>query len=67
MATERFTDPMLLTGLVGFLIVAILMFYGNLNHTWGVTLALFFVILFISSLLSISPELPAALKKRQKK
>lgn len=60
-------DAPLFIGLVGFLIIIILMFNQSINQSWGFALGIFFAILFISSILSISPELPEYVKKKQRK
>lgn len=42
-----------LVGLLGFLITAIFYYYGRFSHTWGITFMVFFLILFIASLVSM--------------
>lgn len=54
----------MLASIFGFLIVTIYTVSGRLDLTWGFTFDLIFVIMFIASLVSITPTLPKELKKR---
>lgn len=48
----------MLIGMGGFMIAGYLTAAGTLDKTWGFTLTLFFLILFIASVVSITPSLP---------
>lgn len=62
----------MLVGILGFLITLIYWRVGKINHSWGFTLALFFAIIFISSLISLratvaKEEAKKAPPKKEKK
>ena len=59
-------DPTMLIGGIGLLVIVIFMFNGTINQTWGFTLGLFFCILLLSSVFSMSPEIPAYTKKKKR-
>ena len=52
----------MLVGIVGLVVMSILTYSQRINETWGFTMVLFFGIVFIASLLSISPEMPDKIK-----
>ena len=54
----------MLTSMLGFLVVSIYMGYGRLNPTWGFTLDLIFIIMFVASVVSITPTFPAELENK---
>ena len=59
----------MVTAIVGF-IISVLYIYGQLgNKTWGFTFMLFFALMFIASLISMtsSPSMPELEKKTKKK
>ncbi|MBI2137122.1 hypothetical protein HYU12_01240 [Candidatus Woesearchaeota archaeon] len=51
----------MLTSILGFLIVAIYTAYGRIDLTWGFTLGVVFVTMFIASVVSITPSFPSEL------
>jgi len=51
-------DSPMLIGIVGLLISFVLTYYQTINATYGVTLGIFFTILLLSSIFSITPQLP---------
>ncbi len=46
----------MITGILGFIISAIYTSYGTISVTWGVSISLIFLIMFIASVLSITPS-----------
>jgi hypothetical protein len=54
----------MLISMLGFLVVTIYSVYGRINPTWGFTLDLIFVIMFIASVLSITPNIPTDINKK---
>ena len=55
--TVPLSGGFMLTSMLGFLVVTVYTFYGRLPATWGFTFDLIFVIMFIASVLSITPSL----------
>ena len=51
----------MITSILGFLIVVIYTAYGRLDLTWGFTLGIIFVTMFIASVVSITPSFPSEL------
>ncbi|HLD19481.1 MAG TPA: hypothetical protein VJB90_05745 [Candidatus Nanoarchaeia archaeon] len=47
----------MLIGMFGFMITAYYTALGKLDKTWGFTFIVFFLILFIASVVSITPSL----------
>ena len=45
-----------------FLISAVYTYSGKIDPTWGATMILMFIIMFISSVLSVTPQFPARLR-----
>ncbi len=52
----------MLTSMLGFLVVTVYTIYGRMDLTWGFTLDLIFIIMFIASILSITPSFPSEIK-----
>lgn len=50
----------MLIGILGSIIFGIKLFHGTINQTWGFTMLLISAILFIASVVSITPSLPKA-------
>jgi len=62
--TVPLSGTFMITSILGFLIVTIYTTYGRINLTWGFTLDLIFVIMFIASVISITPTYPTELNKK---
>ncbi len=54
-----------LTGLLGFIVVAVYTLYGRLDAAWGFAFMLVFLSMFIASMISITPPFPKELEKRK--
>ena len=59
-------DAPLFIGVVGLLIIVVLLFSDSIDRTWGVTLGLFCAILMLSSLFSMSPQIPDHVKNKKR-
>lgn len=59
----------MVTSIVGFLISALYVYKQLGNKTWGFTFMLFFIVMFIASIISMtySPVIPELEKKPKKK
>jgi len=55
----------MLTSMLGFLVVTTYTIYGRIDLTWGFTFDLIFVIMFIASIVSLTPVFPAELDKKR--
>jgi len=55
----------MLTAILGFMVVTVYTLYGRLSPTWGFTFDLIFIIMFIASVVSITPTYPSELDKRK--
>lgn len=55
----------MLTSILGFLVVTTYTLYGRINLTWGFTFDLIFVIMFIASIVSLTPTFPSELDKKR--
>lgn len=58
----RYLTPLpasfMLTSIVGLVIIAIFTASGRINADWGVSFGIVFAIMFVSSIVSITPEFP---------
>lgn len=45
-------------GILGIIIFGIRLFYGTINETWGFLMFFMSIIIFVASVISITPELP---------
>ncbi|RLE43584.1 hypothetical protein DRJ48_00550 [Candidatus Woesearchaeota archaeon] len=48
----------LLTGLIGFLVVAVYGYYGKLSLPWATAFGLVFLLMVIASFISMAPKVP---------
>ena len=55
----------MITSILGFLVVTVYTISGKIDVTWGVTLALIFLIMFIASIVSITPLFPKELNTKR--
>ncbi len=55
----------MLTSMLGFLLTTVYTISGRVDLTWGFTFDLIFVIMFIASVVSITPGLPPELEKKK--
>jgi len=62
--TIPLSGAFMITSILGFLLVTVYTIYGRINVTWGFTLGLIFLIMFISSVVSITPTFPSELDKK---
>ena len=56
--TVPLSGSFMITSILGFVIVTVYAMSGRIDKTWAVTLDLIFVIMFVASLLSITPVFP---------
>ncbi len=61
--TVPLSGGFMLTSILGFLVSTIYMLYGRLDVSWGVAFDIVFLIMFISSVVSITPTYPKELKR----
>jgi len=54
----------MLTSMLGFLLVTVYTFSGRISATWGFAFDLVFIIMFISSVVSITPFFPSELDEK---
>ncbi|MBI2664786.1 hypothetical protein HYX10_05610 [Candidatus Woesearchaeota archaeon] len=55
----------MLTSMLGFLVVTVYTIYGKIGLPYGFAMDLIFVIMFIASVVSITPAFPAELGKQR--
>ena len=67
MRTVPLSNSFALVSMVGIVIFAVLLGAGKINKTWAFTMLVFFVICFIASLISVTPEFPEDYKGKNRK
>ena len=63
--TVPVTGGFMITSMLGLIICTVYTLSGRLDHTWGFTLILFFVIMFIASVVSMTPTFPKELNPKR--
>ena len=65
--TIPLSNGFMITSMLGLLVVTVYTVYERLSVTWGVALGLIFFIMFIASIVSITPSFPSELIKKKVK
>lgn len=63
--TVPVTGGFMITSMLGLIICSVYTLSGRLDYTWGFTFILFFVIMFIASVISITPSFPKELDAKR--
>jgi hypothetical protein len=63
--TVPVSGAFMLTSMLGFLVVTTYTLYGRISLTWGFTFDLIFIIMFIASVISITPMFPREMDKKK--
>jgi len=54
----------MLTGMLGFTVVTVYTLYGRIPAAWGFAFDLVFLMMFIASVVSVTPTFPSQLNQR---
>ena len=64
--TIPLSNGFMITAMLGFLVVTVYTLYGKINLAWGFAFDLIFVIMFIASVVSITPSFPREMSAKAK-